>query len=124
MSHNPVTCEGIIAIAYVEKMLQTGFSSFPVMNSAGNMIGIIPKNFLIVLVENHHWVDVSKLDNQQRNKLPKMFRRSSSDLSGEMGPAAYRHDEWFNEEPLRDDQKSPAASNSNSILNKTQSSNQ
>ena len=63
MSHNPVTCEGIIAIAYVEKMLQTGFSSFPVMNSAGNMIGIIPKNFLIVLVENHHWVDVSKLDN-------------------------------------------------------------
>lgn len=32
---------------------------FPVMNSSGNMIGIIPKNFMIVLIENHHWVDVN-----------------------------------------------------------------
>ena len=75
------------------------------MNSSGNIIGIIPKNFIIVLIENHHWVDVNKLDSQQRQKLPKMFRRSTSDLSAEMGPQAYQDDSWFKEEPTREEAK-------------------
>lgn len=84
-----MTVEGIIAVQYLQKILTSGFSSFPVMNSSGNMIGIIPKNFLIVLIENHHWVDVNQLDSQQKNRLPKLFRRSSaSDLADEMGPMA------------------------------------
>lgn len=64
MSHNPVTVEGIIAVQYLTTLLQSGFSSFPVMNSRGNIIGIIPKNFIIVLIENHHWVDVNQLDSK------------------------------------------------------------
>ena len=31
------------------------FSSIPVVNMAGRIIGLIPKNFIIVLIENHHW---------------------------------------------------------------------
>ena len=48
------------------------------MNSAGNIVGVIPKDFIIVLIENHHWVDVNQLDSQQRRRLPRMFRRSST----------------------------------------------
>ena len=104
MSTNTVTVEGIIAVTYLQKLLQSGFSSFPVMNSAGYIVGIIPKNFIIVLIENHYWVDVNKLDATARKKLPRMFRRSSSNnLEGEMGPGAYSHDEWFNEKSLRND---------------------
>ena len=32
-----------------------GFSSIPVVNMAGRIIGLIPRNFVIVLIENHHW---------------------------------------------------------------------
>ena len=78
MSHHPVTVEGIIAVQYLQKLLQTGHSSFPVMNSSGNIVGVIPKNFIIVLLQNHHWVDVEQLNSFQRGKLPRLFRRSSA----------------------------------------------
>ena len=62
MSHTPTHVEGIIAVSYLTKLLQSGFSSFPVMNSSGNIVGVIPKNFIIILIENHHFVDVNQLD--------------------------------------------------------------
>ena len=34
-----------------------------------------------------------------------MFRRSTSDLSAEMGPQAYQDDAWFKEEPTREEAK-------------------
>lgn len=43
------------------------------LNSAGNIVGMMPKNFLIVLIENHHWVNVRKLTTEQRQKLTKMY---------------------------------------------------
>lgn len=80
MSHNPVTVEGIIAVEHLIELLQKPFSSFPVLNSAGNIVGIISKNFIIKLIELKHFVDVSKLDIEQKGKLPKVFRRSTSNL--------------------------------------------
>lgn len=75
------------------------------MNSSGNIIGVIPKNFIIVLIENHHFVDVNQLDSYQKSKLPKMFRRSSSDLlADEMGPGGGAQDDsWFHEKDYRDE---------------------
>lgn len=99
MSHNPVTVEGIIAVQHLQKLLQSGYSSFPVMNSSGNIVGVIPKNFIIVLIENHHWIDVAQLDSYQKSKLPRLFRRSSaSDLANDMGPKNLTDDDWFHEE--------------------------
>ena len=48
------------------------------MNSAGNIAGIIPKNFLIALVRNHHWLDESRLSADQKLKLPRMYRKLSN----------------------------------------------
>ena len=33
------------------------FNSVPVVNMAGKIIGIIPKNFIIILIENHAWYE-------------------------------------------------------------------
>ena len=34
-----------------------GFNSTPVVNMAGKIIGLIPTNFIIVLIENHAWYE-------------------------------------------------------------------
>lgn len=34
-----------------------GFSSIPVVNMAGRIIGVIPRDFVIVLIENHIWYE-------------------------------------------------------------------
>ena len=51
------TVEAIISVQYLIDILQQPFQTFPVLNSSGNIVGLIPKSFLIVLIENHHWVD-------------------------------------------------------------------
>lgn len=56
-----LTVEGIVSVEYLVDILQKPFSQYPVLNSAGNIVGMMPKNFLIVLIENHHWVDTKKL---------------------------------------------------------------
>ena len=74
------------------------------MNSAGNIVGVIPKDFIIVLIENHHWVDVNQLDSQQRRRLPRMFRRSST-ANLEDDAAEADRDDWFTEDSVRADHK-------------------
>lgn len=32
-----------------------GFSTIPVVNMAGRIIGLIPTNFVITLIEHHQW---------------------------------------------------------------------
>ena len=107
MSHNVVTVEGIIAVSHLSKILQTPYSSFPVLNSSGNIVGIIGKNFIIKLIELHHWVNPDKLDSRQRARLPIVFRRSKLDKSGvsptSPGPAKLdKNDSWFEDEALED----------------------
>ena len=72
------------------------------MNSAGNIVGVIPKDFIIVLIENHHWVDVNQLDSQQRRRLPRMFRRSST-ANLEDDAAQADRDDWFTEDTVMTD---------------------
>jgi hypothetical protein len=62
-----------------------------VLNSAGNMVGIIPKNFLIALVKNHKWLDESKLTKRQKMKLPRMYRKlsHSNEVLDETGSDAF-----------------------------------
>ena len=66
MTPKPITVEGIITVEYLMTVLKKTFSMFPVLNRAGNLVGMIPKNFIIVLLENHHFYDVSLLDENQK----------------------------------------------------------
>ena len=54
------TVEVVESVCQVERLadvLDNDFSSIPVVNMAGRIIGMIPKNFVIVLLENHNWYD-------------------------------------------------------------------
>jgi hypothetical protein len=63
---------------------------------------MIPKNYLIVLIEYHHWLDESKLTAKQKAKLPRMYRRSS--FTGDTSVMETRagqtiaNDPWFTKE--------------------------
>lgn len=73
MSPLVLTCEGIVSVDYLTSILQKPFSQYPVLNSKGNIVGMIPKNFLIVIVENHHWMNLGRLNDLQKTKLSKMY---------------------------------------------------
>jgi CBS-domain-containing membrane protein len=64
MSSPVVTIEAIVSVDYLRDVLVEPFSTFPVLNSAGNMVGVIPKNFLIVLIKNFWWYDEEKLSKE------------------------------------------------------------
>lgn len=66
MSSPVLTIEGINTVEYLVDILKKPFSTYPVLNSAGNIVGMIPKNFLIVLIKNHQWVDLTKLSPEKR----------------------------------------------------------
>ena len=44
-----------------------GFSSIPVVNMAGRIIGLIPANFIITLIEHHHWYAEEKIRGVSEN---------------------------------------------------------
>lgn len=39
------------------QVLQADFSTIPVVNMHGGLIGLVPKNFIITLIENHCWYE-------------------------------------------------------------------
>jgi predicted transcriptional regulator len=78
MSSPVVTVEGLVSVEYLQEILKHQYSTFPVLNSAGNMVGLIPKNFIITLIKNHAFYDESQLNEQQKAKLPRMYRALSS----------------------------------------------
>jgi len=56
-------------------MLQTTHSAFPVLNIQGNVVGIIPKNFIIILIERNMWYDST--DQVSGRSVSIHYRRSS-----------------------------------------------
>jgi len=45
----------------IGEALKTGHHSFPVLNAAGNLIGMIPRNFIIVLIKNRGFYHIEKV---------------------------------------------------------------
>jgi len=78
MSNLVLTVEGIVSVEYLRDILKKPFNAYPVLNSAGNIVGMMPKSFLIVLIENHHWVETKMLSYTQRKKLIEMYSNAAS----------------------------------------------
>ena len=71
-----------------------GFSTIPVVNMAGRIIGMIPKNFVIVLIENHCWYKDDKIRAKTEAGASQFYRTaitrqlsqvSRSDVGSEAG---------------------------------------
>ena len=54
-----------------------GFSTIPVVNMAGRIIGMIPRNFVIVLIEQHAWYEEAQA--VKRNGSVHTYYRTSSE---------------------------------------------
>lgn len=78
MSPLVLTVEGICSVEYLRDILKKPYNMYPVLNSAGNIVGLMPKSFLIVLIENHHWVDTKMLTYTQRKKLLEMYSSAAN----------------------------------------------
>ena len=67
--------EGIVSVSYLREILQANYSTFPVLNSSGNIVGMMPKSFIIVLLENHHFIDINKLTANQLSRVKGVFKK-------------------------------------------------
>ena len=64
LDKNPQFIEVVESVCQVERLAEVcsmGFSTIPVVNMAGRIIGLIPTNFVITLIQNHHWYDDEKI---------------------------------------------------------------
>ena len=52
-------------VSRLNECIRKPFHSFPVVNMAGKVIGMIPKNFIIVLIEHHCWYEHKEVENKQ-----------------------------------------------------------
>jgi len=52
MARDVVTLQSIADMKSIETALMTNHNAFPVINMAGKLIGMISRNFLIVLLQN------------------------------------------------------------------------
>ena len=53
MSDN-VLCLNVVAkMEHIKVALQSSHHGFPVTNSKGRVVGLIPKNYLIILIQNN-----------------------------------------------------------------------
>ena len=51
MKENPVTLSCVPTVKRVAEVLRKGYSTFPIINESGYLVGTISNNFLIVLIE-------------------------------------------------------------------------
>ena len=49
------------------RAFQSNFSGFPVINEAGNLVGIIPRRFLGILIEKHEFTLMSAQNYDMKN---------------------------------------------------------
>jgi len=60
------------SVQQLEEILKSGHSAFPVMNTRDNMVGMIKARFIVVLLKNKVWSDVSS-ESQFVNKSMHSF---------------------------------------------------
>jgi len=55
MAKNVVKLQRVDTLGNVMRACKTSHHSFPVVNASGNLIGMIPKNFIIVMLKNRNF---------------------------------------------------------------------
>lgn len=69
MCKNLVTLNNVSNLKDIAKALSTKHHAFPVLNSKGNFVGLIPRNFLLILVSQRHFYG-SNVDSSFANDNP------------------------------------------------------
>lgn len=56
--------ESVCTVERLSEIITSSFSTIPVVNMYGCMIGLIPKHFIIALIENHCFYEHENTDNR------------------------------------------------------------
>ena len=78
MSKSLITVQSIAEMKSVSKALGSVHNAFPVLNTAGNLVGIIPKNILNELTLQKTFYEVRRLSIASRNNAKKNAETSGS----------------------------------------------
>ena len=57
MAKDVITLESIDTVENVLNALKSGHHGFPILNKKGNVTGLIPRNFIIVILRNFQFYD-------------------------------------------------------------------
>ena len=73
MTHGPMTFSSVETMGNIQKALSTNHHAFPIVNHNFNLIGIIPRNFLIILLQHHNfysqWARKATIRDSQISRL-------------------------------------------------------
>ena len=60
--------ESVCSVKRISEVLKATYNTIPVVNSSGKLIGMMPKNFLIVILENHRFYELQGYDVDRINR--------------------------------------------------------
>ena len=63
MAAKPVTLRSCETMENIQDALKTNHHAFPIVNKKGNLIGMIPRNFVIILIKNEAFYATTELPN-------------------------------------------------------------
>lgn len=79
MSKDPIIVTTIAEMRQIQKALDSDHHGFPVINTAGHMVGLIPKNVLLALAEQKCFYETSSLSMASRTSI-REARNQNKDL--------------------------------------------
>ena len=65
MKKDVVTLSTISNMESCKKALQSPHNAFPVVNTAGRLVGLMPKNIVVAILEKKHFYDKESIDRSQ-----------------------------------------------------------
>lgn len=70
--------ESVCSVERLHEVCQMSFNTIPVVNMAGRVIGLIPKSFIVVLIENHWWYNEDITIKRHKTQVTNFYRTAMS----------------------------------------------
>lgn len=55
MTKEVISLKNVCKLSDIKTAIQTKVKAYPIFNSKGNFVGILPRNFLLVLLQERHF---------------------------------------------------------------------
>ena len=65
MAKDPITLSTISNMESCKKALSSHHNAYPVVNTAGRLVGLIPKRFVVKMLEHKQFYDKESIDRSQ-----------------------------------------------------------
>ena len=65
MAKDPIMLPSIANMEQCKRALQSHHNAYPVVNTAGRLVGLIPKNIVVAILEKKHFYDKDNIDNSK-----------------------------------------------------------